>query len=128
MGTRATPEALCSAACWHGYTAPAGHQCEKPLRHAFRAHFEARLTRSAELARCLQHAALMSNWEKPSFEELAMNAEIGGYQPDYDGGERPEPPFVKYSGEARRSGSRIPHLVAAFLGDYTTSGYTPSHG
>lgn len=37
----------------------------------------------------------MSNWQKPSFEELAMNAEIGGYQPDEWDGERYDVPFVQ---------------------------------
>jgi hypothetical protein len=35
----------------------------------------------------------MSTWEKPAFEELAMNAEIGAYQADDD--ERDPRPMVK---------------------------------
>lgn len=35
----------------------------------------------------------MKPWEKPSFEELTMNAEIGAYQAD-DGGESNDVPFV----------------------------------
>jgi hypothetical protein len=29
------------------------------------------------------------NWETPAFEEINMSAEIGGYQGDSDGGNRP---------------------------------------
>jgi hypothetical protein len=29
------------------------------------------------------------NWEAPAFEEINMSAEIGGYQGDFDGGNRP---------------------------------------
>lgn len=36
----------------------------------------------------------MTVWEKPSFEELAMNAEIGAYQPDGDD-ERDDVPFAQ---------------------------------
>jgi hypothetical protein len=28
-------------------------------------------------------------WETPAFEEINMSAEIGGYQGDFDGGNRP---------------------------------------
>jgi hypothetical protein len=31
------------------------------------------------------------NWERPDFVEIAMNAEIGGYQSDYGDTERPGP-------------------------------------
>lgn len=31
----------------------------------------------------------MSQWQKPEFEEVAMNAEIGAYQEDY--GPAPDP-------------------------------------
>lgn len=35
----------------------------------------------------------MKPWEKPTFEEWTMNAEIGAYQAD-DGGESNDVPFV----------------------------------
>jgi len=35
-------------------------------------------------------------WEKPSFCELAMNAEIGAYQDDFDGD---NPPVVESAAE-----------------------------
>jgi hypothetical protein len=35
----------------------------------------------------------MQPWEKPNFEELTMNAEIGAYQAD-DGGDYNDVPFV----------------------------------
>jgi hypothetical protein len=31
-------------------------------------------------------------WETPRFEEINMSAEIGGYQSDFDGGEKDAPP------------------------------------
>lgn len=48
-----------------------------------------------ELAACteLATAAGMKPWEKPTFEEWTMNAEIGAYQAD-DGGESNDVPFV----------------------------------
>jgi hypothetical protein len=30
-------------------------------------------------------------WERPELFEIGMNAEIGGYQSDFEGGERPGP-------------------------------------
>jgi hypothetical protein len=30
-------------------------------------------------------------WERPEIVEIGMNAEIGGYQSDFDGGEAPGP-------------------------------------
>jgi hypothetical protein len=41
----------------------------------------------------------MTTWEKPSFEELSMNAEIGAYQPDEWEGERQQDPFSTNSSE-----------------------------
>jgi hypothetical protein len=38
-------------------------------------------------------------WEKPTFEELAMNAEIGAYQPDDWDGERRDDPFAATTNE-----------------------------
>ena len=40
----------------------------------------------------------MNNWESPSFVEIDMSAEIGGYQGD-DSGDRPDefPAFVERS-------------------------------
>lgn len=42
----------------------------------------------------------MTMWEKPSFEELAMNAEIGAYQPDDWDGERQADPWLSDTWEA----------------------------
>jgi hypothetical protein len=39
----------------------------------------------------------MSDWQKPAFTELAMNAEIGSYQEDTGG--RGNPPIVDERGE-----------------------------
>lgn len=36
---------------------------------------------------------MKTTWQKPQFTEIAMNAEIGSYQPDFDDGA--EPPFVE---------------------------------
>lgn len=36
----------------------------------------------------------MNTWEKPRFDELAMNAEIGAYQPDFGDDERSDEPWV----------------------------------
>lgn len=41
----------------------------------------------------------MTDWQKPTFEELAMNAEIGGYQPDNGDDERNDEPFVRAAPE-----------------------------
>jgi hypothetical protein len=38
--------------------------------------------------------AAMTDWQKPHFEELAMNAEIGAYQPEFGDDERSDEPFV----------------------------------
>jgi hypothetical protein len=54
----------------------------------------------------------MNKWQKPSFEDLEMNAEIGGYQAD--DGEREDPPFIHRT-QGSRSGSRVAYLVADFL-------------
>lgn len=40
----------------------------------------------------------MTVWEKPSYEELAMNAEIGAYQPD-GGEDRDDVPFARAAPE-----------------------------
>lgn len=56
----------------------------------------------------------MINWQKPTFEELEMNAEIGAYQQD-DGDTGQDPTFVGSAPQSERSGSRIPYLVAEFL-------------
>lgn len=40
----------------------------------------------------------MTAWQKPSFEELAMNAEIGAYQPE-DGEDRDYEPVVQAASE-----------------------------
>lgn len=38
----------------------------------------------------------MNTWQKPQFEELVMNAEIGAYQAEDDHGERRDgDPFVQ---------------------------------
>jgi hypothetical protein len=66
----------------------------------------------------------MNKWQKPSFEDLEMNAEIGGYQAD-DGG-REDPPFI-HRAESSRGGSRVAYLVADFLASATymdTAPYT----
>ena len=56
----------------------------------------------------------MTKWQKPSFEDLEMNAEIGGYQSDDWSGDRDVPPFAH---DARDWGtSRVADLVAEFLG------------
>lgn len=52
-------------------------------------------------------AGLMTLWQKPTFEELAMNAEIGAYQPEYGDDERSDEPFL-HSASAERSESRGP--------------------
>jgi hypothetical protein len=41
----------------------------------------------------------MTDWQKPSFEELAMNAEIGAYQPEDGDDERGNEPFVQTATE-----------------------------
>jgi hypothetical protein len=38
----------------------------------------------------------MNVWEKPSFEELAMNAEIGAYQPEFGDEERSDEPLGQF--------------------------------
>jgi hypothetical protein len=42
----------------------------------------------------------MTSWQKPTFEELAMNAEIGAYQPEYGDDERSDEPFVQVAPSA----------------------------
>lgn len=42
----------------------------------------------------------MTSWQKPSFEELAMNAEIGAYQPEYGDDERSDEPFLQVAPSA----------------------------
>lgn len=69
----------------------------------------------------------MTRWQKPSFEELAMNAEIGGYQSDDGDGDRYNPPFVHSAPDARR-GSRVPYLVAAFLEVHGANELTARYG
>jgi hypothetical protein len=39
----------------------------------------------------------MTVWQKPSFEELAMNAEIGAYQAEEDGDRWNDVPFLNRS-------------------------------
>jgi hypothetical protein len=34
----------------------------------------------------METPAIMKTWTKPSIREIQMNAEIGSYQPDWDGG------------------------------------------
>jgi hypothetical protein len=41
----------------------------------------------------IQKGRIMKEWTEPSFEELAMNAEIGAYQPEPD--DREVPPVVE---------------------------------
>jgi hypothetical protein len=36
----------------------------------------------------------METWQKPQMEEIDMNAEIGGYQPDSPDDREEQPPFV----------------------------------
>lgn len=38
----------------------------------------------------------MNVWDKPSFEELAMNAEIGAYQPEFGDDERADEPLSQF--------------------------------
>jgi hypothetical protein len=42
----------------------------------------------------------MTLWEKPSFEEIEMNAEIGSYQAEDGGDQSGNPPFVADTPEA----------------------------
>lgn len=44
--------------------------------------------------------AIMKKWEKPTFVELCLNAEIGAYQEDT--GDEPSPSFVAGQGDERR--------------------------
>lgn len=37
----------------------------------------------------------MQFWEAPKLEEIEMNAEIGGYQPDSPDERGDEPPFIQ---------------------------------
>jgi hypothetical protein len=37
----------------------------------------------------------MQAWEKPTLDEIAMNAEIGGYQPDSPDERGDEPAYVE---------------------------------
>jgi hypothetical protein len=39
------------------------------------------------------------SWETPSFVEINMSAEIGGYNPDFDDREPTEPIFSAETGE-----------------------------
>jgi hypothetical protein len=32
----------------------------------------------------MQRRGMQNEWKKPSFVEIAMNAEIGSYQPDFE--------------------------------------------
>lgn len=43
----------------------------------------------------------MNPWETPSFDEIAMNAEIGSYQDDLDRPPDPDGPVVSEDAEAR---------------------------
>lgn len=42
----------------------------------------------------------MQTWETPELEEIDMNAEIGGYQPDAPDERGDEPPFVRTASAA----------------------------
>jgi hypothetical protein len=42
----------------------------------------------------------MTVWQKPCFEELTMNAEIGAYQSDYGDDERGDDPLLQLSPES----------------------------
>jgi hypothetical protein len=50
----------------------------------------------------------MTYWTKPSFEELAMNAEIGAYQPEDWEGERYDVPFVNLANQRTLTSSLSP--------------------
>lgn len=69
----------------------------------------------------------MISWQKPSFEDLAMNAEIGGYQPDDGGGERDDTPFA-FEERSFVTGTSVADLVAAFLDGRLANEITAQHG
>lgn len=50
--------------------------------------------RVVRVCTALAEVAPMTSWEKPSFQEIAMNAEIGAYQGEEWEGDRYEAPFV----------------------------------
>ncbi len=58
----------------------------------------------------------MTTWEKPSFEELSMNAEIGAYQPDDWDGERQPDPFVASGSDAVAAGIAVAAVTVAHRG------------
>ena len=48
----------------------------------------------------------MQNWKAPSFVEIAMNAEIGSYQNEFD--ERQDPPFGRPEARAEAESEPTP--------------------
>lgn len=44
--------------------------------------------------------AAMEAWQSPQLEEIDMNAEIGGYQPDSPDEREGDPPFLEASRDA----------------------------
>ena len=47
------------------------------------------------------------SWETPSFVEINMSAEIGGYNPDFDDREPTEPIFSTELGSQESSGAKL---------------------
>jgi hypothetical protein len=45
----------------------------------------------------------MNPWETPTFQEVAMNAEIGAYQPEHGDDDRGDEPFAQREPKAARS-------------------------
>lgn len=73
----------------HGRFAPSGARANSSSR---------RILLREKLARHLLGTCRMNVWQKPSFEEWSMNAEIGAYQgEDWGGGERFDDPYVQRS-------------------------------
>ncbi len=66
----------------------------------------------------------MTHWTKPSFEELAMNAEIGAYQAEDWEGERYDVPFVHVADERTLTSSLSFPAHGSPAVDVTTS---PGH-
>ncbi len=66
----------------------------------------------------------MTHWQKPSFEELAMNAEIGAYQPEDWDGERYDVPFVHLTNEQTLTSSHSFSAHGSYAVDVSTS---PGH-
>ncbi len=59
--------------------------------------FRRRTETSPSAAPCTDIALTggMQSWEAPKLEEIEMNAEIGGYQPDSPDERGDEPPFIQ---------------------------------